>query len=538
MSYNMSKGGINMQKITKKLTRSIALAMSIVMISATAIFASPMKDVSPNHWAYNDIVEMQRRGLLLTNSKGEFFPNQYVTYFEFSQILAKVTGYEDELVNPNMDPNLKKNIRDNYEKQKPIIESHAKNYKHWQHDTNKEIAYLLGRGYLTKEDLGKFMSKSTSGMESKRGVRKQEATVYLVRILHKAETAKKEYTSTGFKDEAQIDASYRPYVAYMKSLGIVNGDQNGEFGPAQPVTRATLSKMLVDTLRIMEAEENKPPVETDPPADKAIEGKIQRMISRGDDSYYLVIEVEPGQTQNYTIKSSASIADKAGNGISLSNLKAKIDNKGSQDIVITARVEVIENTEYITDLKIITELAGGTVDEPEEEITEPKEDEKFTGSLKGGLYSVLIGPESAVKIQLANGELKEFKIDFNSKIYSHIDRKNISLWDLRLNQEIEVKIVDDRVESVTITKEAPPVTLNGKITDVSVSGDQIDMYVTYSSLGQGANIEKTINVPIETRVIEGTRERSRKDLKEGMEIVVIYEKSGDTRPERIIILSK
>ena len=535
----MSKGGINMQKITKKLTRSIALAMSIVMISTTAIFASPMKDVSPNHWAYNDIVEMQRRGLLLTNSQGEFFPNQYVTYFEFSQILAKVTGYQDELVNPNMDPSLKKNIRDNYEKQRPIIESHAKNYKYWQHDTNKEIAYLLGRGYLTKEDLGKFMSKSTSGMESKRGVRKQEATTYLVRILHKAETAKNEYTSTGFKDEAQIDASYRPYVAYMKSLGIVNGDQNGEFGPAQPMTRATLSKMLVYTLRIMESEENnEPPVETDPPADKAIEGKIQRMISRGDDSYYLVIEVEPGQTQNYTIKSSASIVDKAGNEISLSSLKGKIDNKGSEDIVITARVELIDNTEHITSVKMITDLEDSAVDEPKEDTTDPKEDEQFTGSLKGSIYSVLIGPESELTIQLSDRELKEFKIDFNSKIYSHIDRKNISLWDLRLNQEIEVKVVNDKVESVTIVKEAPPVTLNGKITNVSVSGDQIDMYVTYSSLGQGANIEKTIDIPMETRVIEGTRERGRKDLKEGMEVIVIYEKSGDTRPERIIILSK
>ena len=170
-----------------------------------------MKDVSSNHWAYKEITEMQRRGLLVPSSQGEFFPNNYVTYFEFSQILAKATGYQDASTNSNIAPALKKAIADNFAKQKSTIEAHQKNYKHWQKDANKEIAYLIGKGYLKKEDLGKFMSKSTSSMESKRGVRKQEAAVYLVRILHLEETAKQEYTTTGFKDEASIDVAARPH---------------------------------------------------------------------------------------------------------------------------------------------------------------------------------------------------------------------------------------------------------------------------------------------------------------------------------------
>lgn len=200
------------------LARSIALATGIIMIATTAIFASPMKDVSPNHWAYNDIQEMQKRGLLLPSSQGEFLPNHYVTYFEFSQILAKATGYQNTSINPNIDPTVKKAISDNYEKQKPLIEAQQKNYKYWQKDANQEIAYLLGKGYIQKEDLAKFMSRSTTGVESKRGVRKQEAAVYLVRILHKAKTAEDEYVSTGFIDESKIEKAYRPFVAYMKKM--------------------------------------------------------------------------------------------------------------------------------------------------------------------------------------------------------------------------------------------------------------------------------------------------------------------------------
>ncbi|HHX61976.1 MAG TPA: S-layer homology domain-containing protein, partial [Epulopiscium sp.] len=247
----------------KKIIRIIATITCFVMMATTTLFASPMKDVSSNHWAYREITEMQKQGLLLPSSQGEFFPNNYVTYFELSKVLAKATGYKNAAIDPNIDPVLKQAIKDNYEKQKSTIEAHEKNYDHWQKDANQEIAYLLGKGYLTKEDLGKFMSKSTSGVESKRGVRKQEVSVYLVRMLHIEKTVKEEYVSTGFKDQASIDAEARPHVEYLRKKNIVSGSSDGNFGPTDPITRAILSKMLIQTLELKK-DLDKPTTPTQP----------------------------------------------------------------------------------------------------------------------------------------------------------------------------------------------------------------------------------------------------------------------------------
>ncbi|HHX60528.1 MAG TPA: S-layer homology domain-containing protein, partial [Epulopiscium sp.] len=370
-----------MKKTRKFLARSIALVTGMVMMATTTLFASPMKDVPTNHWAYSEIMEMQKRGLLVTSSQGEFFPNNYVTYFEFSQILAKATGYQDAKINPNIDPALKKAIDSNYEKQKATIEAQQKNYKYWQKEANGEIAYLLGKGYLQKEELGKFMSTSTSGEESKRGVRKQEAAIYLVRILHKAETAKDEYVSTGFTDEAKMEAASRPYIAYMKKIGIVHGNPKGEFGPTEPITRATLSKMLMDALKVKEGSVTTPTTPTTPkeptnptqpslPTDKALEGKFTKMISKGTQGYYVVLEVEPGKTHTYSIETTASVVDKNGIAISLSDLKSKIDTKGDRDVVVTSQVEMIGTTEYITKVKILDgpdNLTPPVIQKPEEE---------------------------------------------------------------------------------------------------------------------------------------------------------------------------
>ncbi len=548
-----------MKRISRNLTRTIALVAAIVMIATTTIFATAMKDVSNKHWAYNEIMEMQKRGLLVTSSQGEFFPNSYVTYFEFSQILAKATGYQDASINPNMDPALKKTIDTNFANQKSIIESHQKNYKHWQKDANGEIAYLLGKGYLTKEDLGKFMTKSTSGVESKRGVRKQEAALYLVRILHKAETAKGEYTSTGFADEAKIESAYRPYVAYMKNLGIVNGNEKGEFGPVEPITRATLSKMLIDTLKIKEAPEtpvNPTPTPEQPalPKDKALEGKFTKMISKGNDGYYIVIEVEPGQPPyTYSIEPTASVVDNKGTTVSLPELKNKIDTRGNEDVIITAQVEVIGTTEYITKVKIMeepTQVLPPVVKEPEDDEEEEKPvrpsrpdrdeetEELYNGRAKGTIHSILIAPNSEVTINIDSRTQKTFKINIGTKIYSNPKRKDVAIWDLRLNQEVDANVKDGEVITLDITKPAPAVTLTGTIEKVSTNGDAIEIRIPYDQATDQTNRIRTVNVPMPTQIIEGTTERGRKDLKKGMEVVVVYGQDEEVIPEKIIIISK
>lgn len=540
----------------RKTRRIIALSISLIMLTTTVLFASPMKDVSTSHWAYNDITKMQKLGFLAPSSKGEFFPNNYVTYFEFSKVLAKATGYEDASLNPNIDPVLKKQIEDNYALQKPVIEAHQNNYKHWQKDANQEIAYLLGRGYLQKEDLGRFMSQSTSGLESRRGVRKQQAAVYLVRMLHIEETAKAEYKTTGFKDEGEINAAARPHVAFLVKKDVVSGDLDGNFKPTEPITRAILSKMLIRTLEIKE-ELDKPETPIEPeqeeqivvpgqPTDKGLEGQLTKMISKGDNGYYIVLEVEPGKMHTYSIESTASIADNKGIPLSLQALKGRIDAEDGKNVNVTAKINLIGTTEYMTEVRLmdsIEDTSLPTEDQPvvdqaiiDKPVVDQGQDPVVT-DLTGTIYSILLAPTPEITIQLIDGR-KTYLLTPNSELYSNLARRGISVWDLRLNQRVELEAANREIKRLEVTRAAPPVTLTGTIIRTSINGEQIDLRVPYDSATGQTDLVRTINVPMKTQITDGTIQRGRKDLNDNMQIVVVFGENGSLEPEQIVILAK
>ncbi|HHX62786.1 MAG TPA: hypothetical protein GX707_19050, partial [Epulopiscium sp.] len=171
---------------------------------------------------------------------------------------------------------------------------------------------------------------------------------------------------------------------------------------------------------------------------------------------------------------------------------------------------------------------------PEREESE----ESYNGRLTGTIHSILIAPNSEITIQVDNRTQKTFRITFGSKIYSKLKRQNVALWDLRLNQEVDVNVIKGEIDTLDITKAAPPVTLTGKVEQVSVNGDKIEIRIPYDAATQQTNRIRTINVPMATQILEGTTERGRKDLKEGMEVVVVYGENEDVIPEKIIILSK
>ncbi len=69
------------------MKRSLSKAFLVFgtsMLLSTAIFAGGFKDVTDKHWAYEYAVDMQERGLMVMNSKGEFLPNQKLNYFDIT----------------------------------------------------------------------------------------------------------------------------------------------------------------------------------------------------------------------------------------------------------------------------------------------------------------------------------------------------------------------------------------------------------------------------------------------------------------------
>lgn len=416
----------------KSFMRSLAI-LGMVGVMSVNTFGMTFKDVSDKHWAYNSVLYMQQKGYMVTNSQGEFFPNNQVTYFEVAEILAKATGYQDENVVKDMDPKFKQEIRDNYAKQKPTLDRYAAKYKGWKGSANEEIAYLLGRGYIKEADLDKFMVKAQTGQEVAQVVTKEDLAVYLVRVLQREKSATESYKGTGFKDEAKIAQAARPHVAYLKGLGIVGADSHGNFNPQDKVTRAVCAKMTAESLKIRDKETETKPTEPTNPGQaqtEAMSVKVNKIVVKDQTTgeLYLLVEKEDKSTTFYSMKKTAKVTDLSGKVVSATTVKA-----GDQ---VKIKIAKENGTEYITELQIQSNAptTGGGTTTPETTTpgtttpeTTPSQTTLYTGTVERigksgdvtlttdkGTYTFLLADGVTVD-QLAVGDVVKAYVQ-NSKI--------------------------------------------------------------------------------------------------------------------------
>lgn len=232
----------------KKFKKFIGI-LGLALGMCTATLGATLTDVPKTHWAYVAINSVADRGIMMTNSAGEFKANQEMTFFEVADVLAKATGYVDVEQVTGITDTFKEQIKANYAKQKPTLEACAKKYSTWNNAYNQQIAYILGRGYMKTADLDKFITKAPQG-EVKNFMTKEQLSVYIVRILGKEKTATSTYTTTEFKDDHKLKDENKPYVAYLNSLGILNPDAYGNINGTTNVSRAVCAKMIYDALKI------------------------------------------------------------------------------------------------------------------------------------------------------------------------------------------------------------------------------------------------------------------------------------------------
>lgn len=172
----------------RKFNKSL-LALGLATLYTVSTFAAVATDVSANHWAYTAITDLENRGIVTYNSKGQFFPNNQMTYFEVADILAKATGYVNVEIATNVDETFKNQIINNYNNQKSTLASYATKYSTWDKLYDQQVAYILGRGFISKTDLDKFITKANN-KETKAIMTKQDLAVYIVRILGKEKQLK------------------------------------------------------------------------------------------------------------------------------------------------------------------------------------------------------------------------------------------------------------------------------------------------------------------------------------------------------------
>lgn len=451
-------------------------ALSLAALYTVTTFGAAIADVKSSHWAYAAITDLQSKGIMALNSSGQFFPNQVMNYFEVADVLAKATGYVDADLATSSQAQLVSDIKANYEKQKPTLQKYASKYSTWNSAYNQQIAYLLGRGYMTTDDLDKFITKSGS-TETKNIVTKENLSIYLVRVLGKAKTAADSYKTTGFKDENTISIEARPYMTYLKTLGIVTADANGNGGGKTKITKALCAKMVSSVLKVKES--------TTPGATTGTTGTtgtntsmtgnqtgvVKKVLIKSDTEYLILLQIGD-KTPFYSMKTTVPILDESGNTLPITKLPL--------NSTVQVNIVLENQTLYITSLKVVgssntstgttTTPNTGTITTPStntgsnvvtDSTTSVNQAQTITGNLVQNITSGIC------RIQTADGTMKTVVLD--SACYITLDGKTALAEDLKSGDRVVVTAVNNTASRITATSGTGQSVSDGEVTSKKLS---------------------------------------------------------------------
>ncbi|OON98302.1 MAG: hypothetical protein ATN32_00005 [Candidatus Epulonipiscium fishelsonii] len=583
----------------KKFTKMI-ITLGITSMVSVKFFAVEYTDVLTTHWAYDAIKYMQQHGYMISTSAGEFLPKEEVTYFDMAEILAKATGYQDEKININIDEKFKEEIRLNYEKKLPIINEYASKYTVWNNSSNEEIAYLLGKIYLHNSELDNFVEIDISGAQVASTLKKEDLAVILVRILGKEQTAQAIYMPGSFIDELEIEAYKRPHVAYLKSLGLVVGDGEGKFGAGEPVTRSIMAQMTSDVLKLMPLVpiipvEQKPIERIDQETqflDMDYNGRkavISNLIPKNDTEYYILLEFkDENETTFYSIDNNVIILNLYGEKLAIEEIQVgseaeiifnkknevinviKLENEEGQtspaqtieEIVKGSMIKIIKNQkEYILTMEVegnqkeyiigldleilrnnkITDLLSCKFGD---EIILKLQKNKVTSVIANSTLRNLSGKIQAINIKhkpeivVAIGEITEtFVITPTTKIYDNKLDEEITVNELKLYNKVTIQAESNEILDLTIEEYSKKLIYKGIIDKIREDGITMDILIEYDIMTDNSLFIKSIKIPSETIVTVDGEQSYTKELKEGMEVLIIYENYGDSTPKELVALN-
>lgn len=221
--------------------KKIITTFIFAVLTVNMAFAAPtFKDVSPEHWAYEHISSVAEKGYITGDTTGNFKPDDNISKFETSKILARVAGYKYYDITPQEQTYFDRA----YEKNKTLIAQYAVAFSKWNSTTDREIAFLLEKEILTTEDLNQFIIKDSTGKEQLRALSMVECAEFLVRLIDKKIDALTTKFNYDFADDASIPEDKKQYVYYLKSKGVISADEKGNFNPYSAVNRASISTML------------------------------------------------------------------------------------------------------------------------------------------------------------------------------------------------------------------------------------------------------------------------------------------------------
>lgn len=457
------------------MKRKMAMALAAVLVAGSlpvTVSAATFSDINEVSWASSTIQAVSDKGLINGYEDGTFRAKNNVTY---SEAMVMIYNLMDKT------GNLKASATNTLS----IYQSVLNTYKipTWSQST---VAYGLSAQILMAADLPKFTTDGVSNPATR-----QDVAVMFGRALSEKYDI---YAGTGvnYNDSWRISDEAMPYVDLLTRLGIVTGDDNGNFNPTANITRAEMAVIMNKTYDLLTNELSNT-------------GEITEIVNHDGDYYDIDVKMDSGER----------------NKLSISDDNISIYNKdGSREMPISSltkgdRVSLVFDGLVITKIYLLDEEASAQ--------------EKYDAV--GYIYSLKDG---YLNLESENtGETTKYKINTNCTYY--LDGKKITESAIKdviddnsdkyvyagLYTETKNEKVDGERQDVLYAN-AVYVTVKDEYTQTGEVTDFTSTTVSYKA--SGSNARKSADFASDCEFYIGDKKSSAKDLEEMAESGTVYVK--------------
>lgn len=457
------------------MKRKMAMALAAVLVAGSlpvTVSAATFSDINEVSWASSTIQAVSDKGLINGYEDGTFRAKNNVTY---SEAMVMIYNLMDKT------GNLKASATNTL----PIYQSVLNTYKipTWSQST---VAYGLSAQILMAADLPKFTTDGVSNPATR-----QDVAVMFGRALSEKYDI---YAGTGvnYNDSWRISDEAMPYVDLLTRLGIVTGDDNGNFNPTANITRAEMAVIMNKTYDLLTNELSNT-------------GEITEIVNHDGNYYDIDVKMDNGER----------------NKLSISDDNISIYNKdGSREMPISSltkgdRVSLVFDGLVITKIYLLDEEASAQ---------EKYDAVGYIYSLKDGylnLESENTGETTKYKINTNCTYYLDGKKTTESAIKDVIDDNSDKYVYAGLYTETKNEKVDGERQDVLYAN-AVYVTVKDEYTQTGEVTDFTSTTVSYKA--SGSNARKSADFASDCEFYIGDKKSSAKDLEEMAESGTVYVK--------------
>lgn len=457
------------------MKRKMAMALAAVLVAGSlpvTVSAATFTDINEVSWASSTIQAVSDKGLINGYEDGTFRAKNNVTYSE-----AMVMVYNLMSKTGNLKASATNTLS--------IYQSVLNTYKipTWSQST---VAYGLSAQILMAADLPKFTTNGVSNPATR-----QDVAVMFGRALSEKYDI---YAGTGvnYNDVWRISDEAMPYVDLLTRLGIVTGDDSGNFNPTANITRAEMAVMMNKTYDLLSNE-------------LANTGEITEIVNHDGDYYDVDVKMDNGER----------------NRLTLSDDNISVYNKdGSRELPISSlskgdKISLVFDGLVITKIYLLDEEASAQ---------EKYDAVGYIYSLKDGylnLESENTGETTKYKINTNCTYYLDGKKTTESAIKDVIDDNSDKYVYAGLYTETKNEKVDGERQDVLYAN-AVYVTVKDEYTQTGEVTDFTSTTVSYKA--SGSNARKSADFASDCEFYIGDKKSSAKNLEEMAESGTVYVK--------------